>query len=127
MDDTSCWELCCEVSVRKGKLAFHYHNLGFHPPSIQLPFQGGVLVGHFLLGELLGRSMQGLIQRKRVGLVRGWTCVGIGLTMGFHKARDVGCGVLLRHVSDVALDSCWALHVALLAAKDVVSHHSGQQ
>ena len=125
MDDASCQELHCEVSVRKGKLALHYHNLSFHPPSIQLHFQGGVLVGHFLLGELLGRSMQGLIWCKRVGLVRGWTCVGIGLTMGFHKARNVSHNVLLRHVSDVALDSCWALHVVLLAAKDVVSHHLG--
>ena len=61
MDDTLCWELCHEVSIRKGKLALHYHNLSFHPPLIQLHFQGGVLVGHFLLGELLGRSMQGLI------------------------------------------------------------------
>ena len=57
MDDTLCQELCCEVGIRKGKLALHYHNLGFHPPSIQLHFQGGVLVSHFLLGELLGRSM----------------------------------------------------------------------
>ena len=57
MDDASCWELCHEVSIGKGKLALHYHNLTFHPPSIQLHFQGGVLVGHFLLGELLGRSM----------------------------------------------------------------------
>ena len=47
--------------------------------------------------------------------------------MGFHKECDVGRGVLLRRVSDVALDSCWALHVALLAAKDVVSHHLGRQ
>ena len=57
MDDTLCWELCHEVGIRKGKLALHYHDLGFHPPLIQLHFQGGVLVGHFLLGELLGRSM----------------------------------------------------------------------
>ena len=57
MDDTSCWELCHEVSIRKGKLALHYHNLSFHPPLIQLHFQGSVLVDHFLLGELLGRSM----------------------------------------------------------------------
>ena len=57
MDDTSCWELCHEVGIRKGELALHYHNLGFHSPLIQLHFQGGVLVGHFLLGELLGRSM----------------------------------------------------------------------
>ena len=57
MDDASCQELCHEVGIRKGKLAFHYHNLSFHPPLIQLHFQGGVLVGHFLLGELLGRSM----------------------------------------------------------------------
>ena len=57
MDDASCWELCHEVGIRKGKLALHYRNLSFHPPSIQLHFQGGVLVGHFLLGELLGRSM----------------------------------------------------------------------
>ena len=71
MDDTSCWELCHEVSIRKGKLTLHYHNLGFHPPSIQLHFQGGVLVGHFLLGELLGRSMQGLVQCRCIGLVRG--------------------------------------------------------
>ena len=127
MDDASCWELCHEVSIRKGKLALHYHNLSFHPPSIQLHFQGGVLVGHFLLGELLGRSMQGLIWCRCVGLVRGWTCVGSGLAMGFHKECNIGCDVLLRCVSDVALDSCWALHVALLAAKDVVSHHSGQQ
>ena len=56
-DDTSCWELCHEVGIGKGKLALHYRNLGFHPPSIQLHFQGGVLVGHFLLSELLGRSM----------------------------------------------------------------------
>ena len=127
MDDASCWELCHEVGVRKGKLVLHYRNLGFHPPSIQLHFQGGVLVGHFLLGELLGRSMQGLVQCKHVRLVRGWTCVGIGLTMGFHKARDIGRGVLLQRVSDVALNSCWALHVVLLAAKDVVSHRLGQQ
>ena len=125
MDDALCWELHCEVGVRKGKLALHYHNLSFHPPSIQLHFQGGVLVGHFLLGELLGRSMQGLIQCKCVGPVRGWTCVGIGLTMGFHKARDVGRGVLLRCVSDIALDSCWTLHVALLAVKDMVGHCLG--
>ena len=57
MDDTLCWELCHEVSIRKGKLALHYCNLSFHPPSIQLHFQGSVLVGHFLLGELLGWSM----------------------------------------------------------------------
>ena len=57
MDDASCWELCHEVSIRKGKLALHYRDLSFHPPLIQLHFQGGVLVGHFLLGELLGRSM----------------------------------------------------------------------
>ena len=124
MDDTLCQELCHEVGVRKGKLALHYHDLSFHPPSIQLHFQGGVLVGHFLLGELLGRSMQGLIQCKHVGLVRGQTYVGIGLAMGFHKACNVSCDVLLRCVSDIALDSCWALHVTLLAAKDVVSHHS---
>ena len=105
----------------------HYHNLSFHPPSIQLHFQGSVLVGHFLLGELLGRSMQGLIQHRRVGLVREWTCVGIGLTMGFHKACAIGCDVVLRRVSDIALDSCWALYVVLLAAKDVVGHCSGQQ
>ena len=127
MDDASCWELCCEVGIRKGKLALHYCNLGFHPPSIQLHFQGGVLVGHFLLGELLGRSMQGLIQCRCVEPVRGWTCVGIGLTMSFHKECNVGCDVLLRCVSNVALNSCWALHVMLLAVKDVVSHHSGQQ
>ena len=127
MDDASCQELCCEVGIGKGKLALHYHDLSFHPPSIQLHFQGGVLVGHFLLGELLGRSMQGLIQCKRIGLVRGWICVGIGLTMSFHKACDIGCDVLLWHVSNIALDSCWALHVTLLAAKDVVSHHLGQQ
>ena len=125
MDDASCQELCHEVGIGKGKLALHYHNLGFHPPSIQLQFQGGVLVGHFLLSELLGRSMQGLIQRKHVGLVRGWTCVGIGLAMGFHKARDISCGVLLRHVSDIALNSCWTLYVVLLAAKDMVGHHLG--
>ena len=125
MDDALCWELHCEVSVGKGKLALHYHNLGFHPPLIQLHFQGGVLVGHFLLGELLGRSIQGIIQRKHIGLVRGWTCVGIGLTMGFHKVCDVGCGVLLWRVSNVALNSCWALHVTLLAVKDVVSHCLG--
>ena len=95
MDDTSCQELCYEVSIGKGKLALHYHDLSFHPPSIQLHFQGGVLVGHFLLGELLGRSMQGLIQCKCVRLVRGWTCVGIGLAMGFHKVCDVSCDVLL--------------------------------
>ena len=57
MDDASCQELCREVGVRKGKLALHYHDLSFHPSSIQLHFQGGVLVGHFLLSELLGRSM----------------------------------------------------------------------
>ena len=84
-------------------------------------------MGHFLLGELLSRSMQGLIQRRCVRLVRGQTCVGIGLTMGFHKECDVGHDVLLWHVSNVALNSCWALHVMLLAAKDVVSHHSGHQ
>ena len=106
MDDTSCWELCHEVSIGKGKLALHYHDLGFHPPSIQLHFQGGVLVGHFLLGELLGRSMRGLIQCRHVGLVRGQTYVGIGLTMGFHKECDVSCDVLLWCVSDIALDSC---------------------
>ena len=61
MDDTSCQELCHEVSIGKGKLALHYHDLSFHPPLIQLHFQDGVLVGHFLLGELLGRSIQGLI------------------------------------------------------------------
>ena len=127
MDDALCWELCHEVGVRKGKLALHYRDLGFYPPSIQLHFQGGVLVGHFLLGELLGRSMQGLVQCKRVGLVRGWTCVGIGLAMSFHKACDVGRGVLLRRVSNIALNSCWALHVTLLAVKDVVSHCLGQQ
>ena len=125
MDDTSCWELRREVGIGKGKLALHYHDLGFHPPSIQLHFQGGILVGHFLLGELLGRSVRGLVQLRRVRLVRGWTCVGIGLTMGFHKECDVGRGVLLRCVSNVALNSCWALHVALLAVKDVVSHRSG--
>ena len=125
MDDTSCWELCHEVGIGEGKLALHYHDLSFHPPLIQLHFQGGVLVGHFLLGELLGRSMQGLIQCRHIGLVRGWTCVGIGLTMGFHKECDVSYGVLLRCVSNIALDSCWALHVVLLAAKDVVSHCSG--
>ena len=109
MDDASCWELCCEVGIGKGKLALHYRDLSFHPLSIQLHFQGGVLVGHFLLGELLGRSMRGLIQCKCVGPVRGWTCVGIGLAMGFHKACDVSRGVLLRRVSDVALDSCWVV------------------
>ena len=57
MDDTSCWELCHEVSIRNGKLALHYCNLTFHPPLIQLHFQSSVLVGHFLLGELLDRSM----------------------------------------------------------------------
>ena len=57
MDNVSCQELCHEVGIGKGKLALHYHNLSFHPPSIQLHFQGSVLVGHFLLGELLGRSM----------------------------------------------------------------------
>ena len=57
MDDTLCWELCHEVGIGKGKLTLHYHNLGFHPPSIQLHFQSSVLVGHFLLGDLLGRSM----------------------------------------------------------------------
>ena len=61
MDDTSCQELCHEVGIRKGKLALPYHSLSFHPPLIQLHFQGSVLVSHFLLGELLGRSMQGLI------------------------------------------------------------------
>ena len=61
MDDTLCWELCHEVGIRKGKLALHYHNLSFHPPLIQLHFQGDVLVSHFLLGELLGRSIQELI------------------------------------------------------------------
>ena len=127
MDDASCWELCHEVSIGKGKLALHYHDLDFHPPLIQLHFQGGVLVGRFLLGELLGRSMQGLIQCKCVGLVRGWTCVGIGLTMGFHKVCDVSRDVLLRRVSNIALNSCWALHVALLAVKDVVGHRLGQQ
>ena len=45
--------------------------------------------------------------------------------MGFHKVCDIGCGVLLQRVSDVALNSCWALHVALLAVKDVVGHRSG--
>ena len=45
--------------------------------------------------------------------------------MSFHKVRDIGCGVLLWCVSNIALDSCWTLHVVLLAAKDVVSHHSG--
>ena len=123
--DTSCQELCYEVGIGKGKLALYYCNLGFHHPSIQLHFQGGVLVSHFLLGELLGRAMQGLIQCRHVGLVRGWTCVGIGLAMGFHKARDIGYSVALRCVSDIALDSCWALHVMLLAVKDVVSHRSG--
>ena len=106
MDDTSCWELCHEVSIRKGKLALHYHNLSFHPPLIQLHFQSGVLVGYFLLGELLGRSMQGLIQCRHVRLVRGWIYVGIGLTMGFHKVCDIGCDVVLQHVSDIALNSC---------------------
>ena len=125
MDDTSCWELCHEVSIRKGKLALHYHNLGFHPPSIQLHFQGGVLVSHFLLGELLGRSIQGLIQCRHVRLVRGWMCVGNGLARGFHKVRDVSCGVVLQCVSNIALNSCWALHVALLAVKDMVGCHSG--
>ena len=57
MDDASCWELCYEVGIRKGKLALHYCNLSFHPSSIQLHFQGGVLVSYFLLGELLSRSM----------------------------------------------------------------------
>ena len=57
MDDTLCQKLCYEVSIGKGKLALHYHNLSFHPPSIQLHFHGGVLVSHFLLDELLGRSM----------------------------------------------------------------------
>ena len=55
----------------------------------------GVLVGHFLLGELLGRSMQGLIQCRHVGLVREWTYVGIGLAMSFHKVCDVSCDVVL--------------------------------
>ena len=54
-------------------------------------------------------------------------CLGIGLTMGFHKVRDVGCSVVLQHVFNIALNSCWALHVVLLAVKDVVSYHSGQQ
>ena len=93
MDDTSCQKLCHEVSIRKGKL-------------IQLHFQGGVLVDHFLLGELLDRSMQGLIQCRCVRPVKGWTCVGIGLTMGFHKECNVSCDVLLRCVSDIALNSC---------------------
>ena len=106
MDDALCWELCHEVSIGKSKLALHYHNLSFHPPSIQLHFQGGVLLGHFLLGELLGRSMQGFIQCRCVRLVRGWTCVGIGLAMRFHKVCDVGCDVVLRCVSDVAFNSC---------------------
>ena len=57
MDDTLCWELCHEVSIREGKLGLHYHNLSFYSLSIQLCFQGGVLVSHFLLGELLSRSM----------------------------------------------------------------------
>ena len=125
MDDTLCWELCHEVSIRKGKLAFHYYNLGFHSPSIQLHFQGGVLVGHFLLGELLGRSMQELIWCRCVRLVRGWTYVGIGLAMSFHKVCNVSCDVVLRHVSNIALSSCWALHVTLLAVKDVVSYCLG--
>ena len=106
MDDASCWKLCYEVSIRKGKLALHYHNLSFHPPLVQLHFQGGVLVGHFLLGELLGKSIQGLIQCKHVRPVRGWTCVGIGLTIGFHKKCNISCDVLLQHVSDIALNSC---------------------
>ena len=126
MDDASCWELCHEVSIRKGKLTLHYHNLSFHPSLIQLHFQGGVLVGHFLVGELLGRSMQGFIQCRCVGLVRGQTCVGIGLAMGFHKVRDVSCDVVLWCVSDIALNSCWTLHVMLLAVKDVVGYCSGQ-
>ena len=45
--------------------------------------------------------------------------------MGFHKARNVSCDVVLRCVSNVALNSCWALYVALLAVKDVVGHCSG--
>ena len=125
MDDTLCQKLCHEVSIRQGKLALHYHDLSFHPPSIQLHFQGGVLVGHFLLGELLGRSMHGLIWHVR--LVRRWMCVGIGLAMGFHKVHNIGYSVVLQHVSNIAFDGCWALYVMLLAVKDVVSHCSGQQ
>ena len=106
MDNTSCWKLCHDVSIRKSKLALHYHNLSFHSPLIQLHFQGGVLVSHFLLGELLSRSMQGLIWCRHVGLVRGWTYVGIGFAMGFHKARDVSCDVVLWCVFDIALNSC---------------------
>ena len=106
MDDASCWKLCHEVGIRKGKLALHYCDLSFHPSLIQLHFQGSVLVGHFLLGELLGRSMQGLIQCRCVRPVRGWMCVGIGLAMGIHKACNIGCDVVLQHVSDVAFNSC---------------------
>ena len=47
--------------------------------------------------------------------------------MGFHKVCDVGHDVLLWCVSNVALNSCWALHVALLAVKDVISYHLSQQ
>ena len=106
MDNASCWKLCHEVSIRKGKLALHYHNLTFHPPSIQLHFQGSVLVSHFLLGELLGRSMQGLIQCKHIRLVREWMCVGVGLSMSLHKMCDVSCSGVLQCVSDIALDGC---------------------
>ena len=52
-------------------------------------------------------------------------CIGIGLTIGFHKVCDVSCSVVLWYISNIALNSCWALHVTLLAVKDVVSHHSG--
>ena len=45
--------------------------------------------------------------------------------MGFHKACNISHDVVLRHVSNIASDSCWALHVVLLAVKDVVSHRSG--
>ena len=38
--------------------------------------------------------------------------------MSFHKVCDISHDVLLWHVSDIALDSCWALHVVLLAVKD---------
>ena len=57
MDDALCWKLCHEVSIRKDKLALHHHNLSFHSPSIQLHFQNDVLVNHFLLVELLGKSI----------------------------------------------------------------------
>ena len=51
--------------------------------------------------------------------------VGIDLTISLHKVCNISYDGVLWYVSDIALDGCWALHVTLLAAKDVVGYCSG--